>query len=247
MTFFLFLLSWAINKIFTRKGLPMQFSRWRKARLHQEPTSAVSALPLPKLLQLYKSEHDYLQSLGKHRDEFLTDADYKRIGFIEAQLQELLPDPLQYLVTQECVLHGMHPDNFVDPNHWRTALQETVRAIVHFLHYGEPYPVVSEPPRLYFPGDVFLLWLLQEAKAGTAGDAKANMAAALEQVVTSGSILGRPFTPKTANDFGGRIILLFYGDYTEGLSMLIAIYSASEAGEQLIREIVGCYKLAPIP
>lgn len=231
---------------------------WLPWRRRKAPTSTIRTkddlwariipkLTLPELLKRYEYEKLSLSILSEGRPNKLSDDDYGCLREIERRIIALQTDRMQREVLTILVRYGFNLAEFFGKQTWQDIIGESIQDIVHFLHYGDTYPRIPKQPWYFVNGGEFFLWLLEQARDGTGADTTTNIGTALTKAVDKGTLLNRPFTRQTAQDFGHRIIVVVMGEFAKRFRVLVDIFCEVEGGEQFIRDCCAKAKLTPIP
>jgi len=212
--------------------------KWPKRRVvavkREEPKK-----DLQELFNDYDLESRLLSFLGQKYGGNIPKHEYADLEKIEEQIVDVLEDELQKGIFRILARHRFNIVQLLREEDWQESLRHTCKRVCHFLHFGAPYPGEPEWEPLPFPGNEFFLWLLCLARGEPREDRIAKIFEQLKEQFEKEEIMGHKFEKSEIQTIGGRIIVVFAGEWAKQSKVLVDVLcELGEPGDAWIKELL---------
>ena len=203
---------------------------------------------IDELVKMYDTEETWLKFLANDKGGKLEEEDYKRLKRIEDEIIRKTPDEFEKKILR---LFADRRYNIVElmNKRWDEDTKDVCRKICHYLRYGNIYPSTNSLFNpLPFPGHELFSWLLSKT-GNDKSDRLHDMFSCATEMFKQKRILGHDFSneevkkhqflPPTIDSLGGRILIVFTGEFARQVSIIIEIWKMEgEEGRKYLEEIL---------
>lgn len=214
------------------------FQRFRRGGNGKKEMSEEPKKSLAELIDEYNRWRVIISFANAGKTSPLPDDDVfmQELKKIEGQIIDNLPDELQKSVFAILARHKFDITDFLGQKDWRTIFKEVCQEICHFLYCGSPLTESVEwSIALPVSGEEFFFHLLNCARIGEE-EPCSNLWTAVRKMIEDKKVMEHDFD--CWSNIGGRLIVVFAGEFARQSAVLVDILCEIEDGRNLIKEIL---------